>query len=62
MVQIILLTVLKKKSTKHEKIDYIFVSDNINVIHHAIIGDKFNDKYPSDHMPVIIDFHYKLSE
>lgn len=39
-----------------EKIDFIFVSKNIDVIHHAIIGDKFNDKYPSDHMPVIIDF------
>ena len=39
-----------------EKIDFIFVSHNIDVIHHAIIGDKFNDKYPSDHMPVIIDF------
>jgi endonuclease/exonuclease/phosphatase family metal-dependent hydrolase len=37
------------------KIDYIFVSDGIKVIHHAIIGDKFNNKYPSDHMPVIID-------
>lgn len=39
-----------------EKIDFIFVSNSIDVIHHAIIGDKFNDKYPSDHMPVVIDF------
>lgn len=39
-----------------EKIDFIFVSNHIDVIHHAIIGDKFKDKYPSDHMPVIIDF------
>lgn len=39
-----------------EKIDFIFVSNQVEVIHHAIIGDKFNNKYPSDHMPVIIDF------
>ena len=37
------------------KIDFIFVSDNIDVIHHAIIGDKFNNKFPSDHMPVLIE-------
>lgn len=37
------------------KIDYIFVSESVDVIHHAVIGDKFNNKYPSDHMPVIVD-------
>ena len=37
------------------KIDYIFVSESIDVIHHAVIGDKFNNKYPSDHMPVLVD-------
>jgi endonuclease/exonuclease/phosphatase family metal-dependent hydrolase len=39
-----------------DKIDYIFVSKKVNVIHHAVIGDQFNKRYPSDHMPVIIDF------
>ncbi len=38
------------------KIDYIFVSNDIKVYNHAIIGDKLNGKYPSDHMPVLIDF------
>ena len=42
--------------TNKSKIDFIFVSSKINVIHHAIIGDKFNGVYPSDHMPVIMDF------
>ncbi|MBK7107243.1 MAG: endonuclease/exonuclease/phosphatase family protein [Ignavibacteriae bacterium] len=42
--------------TDREKIDFIFVSDKINVLHHAVIGDKFDKIYPSDHMPVIIDF------
>ncbi|MBK8947034.1 MAG: endonuclease/exonuclease/phosphatase family protein [Ignavibacteriae bacterium] len=41
--------------TGREKIDFIFVSKEIDVLQHAIIGEKFNGKYPSDHMPVIID-------
>lgn len=41
--------------TGREKIDHIFVSPKLQIIHHAIIGDKFDGKYPSDHMPVIID-------
>jgi len=31
-------------------------NNRVDVLHHAIIGDKFDGKYPSDHMPVIIDF------
>lgn len=42
--------------TGREKIDFIFVSKEIYILQHAIIGEKFNGKYPSDHMPVIIDF------
>jgi endonuclease/exonuclease/phosphatase family metal-dependent hydrolase len=45
-------------STQGRKIDYIFVNNRIEVIHHAIIGDKFDGKYPSDHMPVITDIVY----
>ena len=49
----------EKESTNNEKIDYVFVSDKINVYQHAIISDKINGSYPSDHMPVIIDFSVK---
>ncbi|MBI1931601.1 MAG: endonuclease/exonuclease/phosphatase family protein [Ignavibacteriales bacterium] len=45
--------------TGREKIDFIFVSDKIDVLHHAVIGDKTDGKYPSDHMPVIIDICLK---
>lgn len=41
------------------KIDHIFVNDKVDVQHHAIIGDKINNLYPSDHMPVIVDFIIK---
>lgn len=35
------------------KIDFIFVNDKISVLEHGVIGDMFNGKYPSDHMPVV---------
>ena len=38
-----------------EKIDFIFVSKQFKVYQHAVIGDKIKGKYPSDHMPVIVD-------
>ncbi|NWF50794.1 MAG: endonuclease/exonuclease/phosphatase family protein [Ignavibacteriaceae bacterium] len=37
------------------KIDYIFINDKVEVIQHAVIGETFNGKFPSDHMPVVID-------
>lgn len=36
-----------------EKIDYIFVSDEVKVIHHAISGMFRDGRFPSDHLPVI---------
>lgn len=41
------------------KIDYVFVSDKIKVINHLIIDEQMDSKYPSDHMPVAIDFELK---
>jgi endonuclease/exonuclease/phosphatase family metal-dependent hydrolase len=34
------------------KIDYIFIKNNIEVYKHQIITDTFDGRYPSDHMPV----------
>jgi endonuclease/exonuclease/phosphatase family metal-dependent hydrolase len=34
------------------KIDYIFIKNNIEVYKHQIIMDTFDGRYPSDHMPV----------
>jgi len=45
--------------TSGDKIDYIFVSDKIKVINHSIIDEQIDSKYPSDHMPVAIDFELK---
>ncbi len=43
------------KLIKKEKIDFIFVSKKFSVYQHGVIGDKIDGKYPSDHMPVIVD-------
>lgn len=39
-----------------DRIDYIFTSkENIKVLKYAVLSDSENCKYPSDHLPVIID-------
>lgn len=36
-------------------IDYIFVSKGFTVKNHYTLGEKIDNHYPSDHMPVLID-------
>jgi endonuclease/exonuclease/phosphatase family metal-dependent hydrolase len=38
---------------KGNKIDYIFIKNNIEVDKHKIIMDTFDGRYPSDYMPVL---------
>ncbi|MGD8778004.1 MAG: endonuclease/exonuclease/phosphatase family protein [Ignavibacteria bacterium] len=42
-----------------KKIDFIFVNNKINVIKHAVLSDKFDDGYPSDHFPVLSEVNFK---
>ncbi len=37
------------------RIDYAFVSDNIEVTKYAVLSDNWNLQYPSDHLPVFIE-------
>jgi len=37
------------------KIDYIFIKNNIDVNSHFIINDKLDGRYPSDHMPLLAE-------
>jgi len=39
------------------KIDFIFVSRKFKVWQHAILGEKMDGRYPSDHMPVVADIY-----
>lgn len=36
-----------------DRIDYIFVSEQIEVHRYATLTDRFNGRYPSDHLPVV---------
>ena len=35
------------------RIDFIYVSDRVEVLTHAIITDRWDGRFPSDHLPVI---------
>lgn len=37
------------------RIDYIFVSGNVKVNKYAVLSDNWDLKYPSDHLPVLIN-------
>jgi len=41
-----------KSLEQGNKIDYIFIKNDIEVYKHQIITDTFDGRYPSDHMPV----------
>ena len=39
-------------SNLEHRIDYIFVTDRVDVLQHAILSDNWNGAYASDHLPV----------
>lgn len=44
------------KGTPGVILDYIYVSDKVTVLAHAVQEATVNGHFPSDHMPVLIDF------
>ncbi len=42
-----------------ERIDYIFVSDQFKVLKYGVLTDSYEQKYPSDHQPVMIKAEFK---
>jgi len=42
-----------------DRIDYIFVSKHYIVHKYAVLTDYFEQRYPSDHMPVVVDLELK---
>jgi len=42
-----------------QPIDYIFVSNKINVANYAVLADKFEGRFPSDHFPVLIKIAFE---
>ncbi|MEK6480689.1 endonuclease/exonuclease/phosphatase family protein [Catalinimonas sp. 4WD22] len=44
---------------ENRRIDYVFVSPNVEVLKHAILTDSRDNSYPSDHLPVIAKVNLK---
>lgn len=41
------------------RIDYIFVSKNVNVLKYGVLTDSKDQRYPSDHQPVLVKVEIK---
>lgn len=39
------------------RIDFIFVSENIQVNKYAVLSDNWDLHYPSDHFPIVVELH-----
>ncbi|WP_430971729.1 endonuclease/exonuclease/phosphatase family protein [Sunxiuqinia rutila] len=37
----------------NNRIDYVFVSEDVNVMSYGVLTDSYDQKYPSDHQPVV---------
>lgn len=46
--------------TPERRIDFIFVNDYFSVLRHAILNNHYNQKYPSDHFPVIAEIKFTV--
>lgn len=42
----------------NNKIDYIFVSPSLEVLSHQIITDRYQQRYPSDHYPIVVNLRW----
>ncbi len=43
----------------NQRIDYIFVSESISVNKYASLSDTKDNRYPSDHLPVVVEILFK---
>ncbi len=39
----------------HNRIDFIFIRNNLTVLKHAILSDSWDGRLPSDHLPVLAE-------
>jgi len=37
------------------RIDYVFTSDHFRVLSHHILDDRYDGRFPSDHLPVLAE-------
>lgn len=41
-----------------ERIDFVFVSDSVTVLRHATLTDFRDGRFPSDHLPVLVELSF----
>ncbi|MBL7968063.1 MAG: endonuclease/exonuclease/phosphatase family protein [Prolixibacteraceae bacterium] len=44
------------------RIDYIFVSNQVDVLRYGVLTDSKDQRYPSDHQPVLVDLEIKADK
>lgn len=52
----------KFDSPLEDRIDYIFVSNQIEVKQYGVLTDSKDQRYPSDHLPVFVNLDLKVSK
>lgn len=45
-----------------DRIDYIFVNNQIEVLRYGVLTDSKDQRYPSDHQPVLVDLELKTEK
>ena len=44
-----------KSSISPRRVDYIFVKNDVKIIRHFVISNRWRDRFPSDHLPIMAD-------
>lgn len=47
-----------KELIPDRKIDYIFVKNGVKVLEHAVLSDRWDGKWASDHLPVLVEITF----
>ncbi|MBN2093246.1 endonuclease/exonuclease/phosphatase family protein [candidate division KSB1 bacterium] len=48
-----------KELIPNQKIDYIFVNSKFDVLQHGVLSDRWENRWPSDHLPVLAEVQIK---
>ncbi len=49
----------KYEAPLKDRIDYIFTSENFRVLKYGVLTDSYHQKFPSDHLPVVVDLRLR---
>lgn len=45
-----------------DRIDYVFVNNQVEVLRYGVLTDSKDQRYPSDHLPVLVDIELKAGK